>query len=90
MVEIPRLNMDEKKSFQLKFLPKLPGTYWHNELIAAVEQQQDDHNFVLDTVLIENDNSKPMVANWNDHKLQIIFTYLSKLINAMGFKLNFS
>jgi len=63
----------------------MPGTYWHNQLIAAIEQQQDDYKFVLDDVLIENDNSAPMAPYWDDYKLKIVIAYLSKFIKAIGF-----
>jgi len=61
IVEIPRINVVEKIDIQLQFLSKLPGTFHHNELIRAVEQQRDVNKFVLDSALIENDNSAPMV-----------------------------
>ena len=72
LTEIPRYTLTEKIGLQLEFLSKLPGTYWHNKLIEAVEQQQDDFKFVLDTVLIENDSSAPMASYWFDYKLNFI------------------
>jgi hypothetical protein len=85
IVEISRFTVDEKISLQLEFLSKLPGTYWHNELLAAVEQQQDDYKFVLDTVLLENDNCAPMAPYWDDYKLQ----FVSQAIKKIYFPLNF-
>lgn len=81
IIEIPRINVAEKIDIQLQFLSRMPGTYWHNELIQAVENQQDDYKFVLDTVLIENDNSAAMSKYWDDYKLQTIISYLSVSIN---------
>jgi hypothetical protein len=83
IIEIPRFTVDEKISMQLEFLSKLPGTYWHNELIAVVEQQQDDHKFVLDTVLIENDKSAPMYTYWDDYKLQVTISCINKFLNLV-------
>jgi hypothetical protein len=76
LVEIPRINVAEKIAIQLQFLARMPDTYWHNELIKAVEQQKDDFKFVLDTLLIENDNSAPMAKYWDDYKIEIMFNYL--------------
>jgi hypothetical protein len=83
IIEIPRFTVDEKVSLQLEFLSKMPGTYWHNELIAAVEQQQEDHKFVLDTVLIENDNCAPMAPYWDDFKFKVVVTYLDQFIKLL-------
>jgi len=88
IIEIPRINVAEKIEIQLQFLSRMPGTYWHNELINAVEQQQDDFKFVLDTVLIENDNSVAMGKYWEDYKLNIIYTYIEAFSTAVGLKLN--
>jgi hypothetical protein len=84
IVEIPRINVVEKVGIQLEFLSKLPGTYWHNELIAAVEQQEDDYKFVLDTVLIENDNSAPMAKYWDDYKLIVVKLYITQLHSILS------
>lgn len=81
IIEIPRFTVDEKVSLQLEFLSELPGTYWHNELIQAVEQQQDDHKFVLDTVLIENDNSAAMFAYWQEYKIDITQNCFLRITN---------
>ena len=83
IMEIPRFTMDEKIGIQLEFLSKMPGTYWHNELIAAVEQQQDDYKFVLDTVLIENDNSAPLTPYWNEYKLELVSSAINRLIRLL-------
>lgn len=80
IVEVPRINVVEKVDIQLEFLSKLPDTFHHNELIRAVEQQKDDYKFVLDTALIENDNSAPMIQYWDDYKLEVVFSYINSFI----------
>ena len=65
----------------MKFVSKLPDTHLHNNLIAAIEQQQD-YNFVLDTVLGGGDNVEPMAGYWNDYKSTVAFTYISKFIKV--------
>jgi hypothetical protein len=76
IVEIPRINVTEKIDIQLNLLSRMPGTYWHNELIQAVENQKDDHKFVLDTVLIENNNSAAIASYWDEFKLQTVTNYI--------------
>ncbi|MDN5285693.1 MAG: hypothetical protein JWR38_1967 [Mucilaginibacter sp.] len=88
IVEVPRINVAEKIDIQLEFLSKLPGTFHHNELIRAVEHQRDDYKFVLDSALIENDNSAPMAIYWDDYKLQIIYTFITNFYTLIGIKLN--
>jgi len=56
-------------------------------LIAAIEQQQGDPKFVLDTVLIENDNSAPLAAYWDDYKLQVVLGYMHRFGEAVGINL---
>ena len=86
IVEIPRLNTVDKVDIQLQFLSRMPGTFHHNELIKAIEQQKDDYKFVLDTVLIENDNTVALAIYWDNFKLQVVFNYIQKFCDAIGFE----
>jgi hypothetical protein len=60
---------------------------YYNELLEAISRQQDNHRFVLDVVLIENDNAAPMAPYWNDYKLNVIMEYMSSFANALGIDL---
>lgn len=79
--------MADKIGIQLEFLSRLPGTYQEQELILAVERQTDDHRFVLDTVLIENELSAPMAAYWAEYKLQVVMRSISRFADATGMEL---
>jgi hypothetical protein len=82
IVEIPRLDIQEKIGVQLEFLSYMAGTLQHNELIAVVEGQQDDYKFILDTILMESENTLPMIPYWSDFKLKVTFTYINKTIGV--------
>lgn len=88
IMEIPRINTQEKIDIQLNFLSHFEGVYYLQELITAVENQEDDYKMVLDTVLIKNDSTAPMSSYWDDFKLQTIITYASIFSSAIGLNLN--
>jgi hypothetical protein len=54
IVEIPKLNVEDKIAIQTLFLKHFEGVFYYNEIREAINRQQDDHKFVLDKVLIEN------------------------------------
>jgi hypothetical protein len=87
IVEIPRLNIEDKIAIQLLFLSNFHGVLFLQELISAVENQKDDYQMVLDTVLIENDSTAPMAPYWDNSKLQTITTYINNFANAVGIDL---
>ena len=85
LVEIPRLYVNEKIRIQLEFLSRLP--YTHTDLITVVEQQRDQPNFVLDAILNENANFKPIAANWDTYKIEVAFKFISKFIKVINLEL---
>jgi hypothetical protein len=76
IVEIPKLNVEDKIAIQTLFLKYFEGVFYYNEIQEAINKQQDDHKFVLDTVLIENDNAAPMTPYWDDYKLRTVMEYI--------------
>jgi hypothetical protein len=87
IVEIPRLNVQDKVAVQLLFLSKFPGVIHEEKLTLAVEQQVDAYGFVLDVVLDENDVLSPMAPYWDDFKLKTIQYYLEKFTGLTGITL---
>ena len=87
MVEIPRLNVQDKVAVQLLFLSKFPGVVQEDELRIAAEKQQDMQGFVLDVVLNQNDTLEPMAPYWDDFKLKTIQYYLEKFTGLVGITL---
>ena len=87
IVEIPRLNVQDKVAVQLLFLSKFPGVILEEKLRLATEQQQDTGGFVLDTVLEENDTLSSMAPYWDDFKLKTIQYYLEKYTGLVGITL---
>jgi hypothetical protein len=88
IVEIPKLNVEDKIAIQTLFLKHFEGVYYYNEIQEAINRQQDDHKFVLDTVLIENDNSAPMAPYWDDYKLRTVREYISRYANGLAISFN--
>ncbi|WP_345954768.1 hypothetical protein [Mucilaginibacter sp. PAMB04168] len=86
IVEIPKLNVEDKIAIQTLFLKHFEGVYYYNEIQEAINNQQDDHRFVLDTVLIENDNAAPMAPYWDDYKLRTVTQYINIFGNTVGIK----
>jgi hypothetical protein len=84
IVEIPKLNVEDKIAIQTLFLKHFEGVFYYNEIQEAINRQQDDHKFVLDTVLIENDNAAPMAPYWDDYKLRTVMEYISRFGTAVG------
>jgi hypothetical protein len=84
ILEIPKLNVEDKIAIQTLFLKHFEGVYYYNEIQEAINRQQDDHKFVLDTVLIENDNSAPMAPYWDDYKLRTIREYIETFTQTLG------
>lgn len=87
IVEIPRLNVQDKTAVQLLFLSKFPGVIHEEELRLAAEKQQDKQGFVLDVVLNQNDALEPMAPYWDDFKLKTIQYYLEKFTGLVGITL---
>ena len=71
IVEIPRLNVQDKVSVQLLFLSNFPGIIHEEKLRLIVEKQPDRNGFVLDVLLGENEALEPMVPYWEDFKLKL-------------------
>jgi hypothetical protein len=89
IVEIPRLNVSEKIEIQLDFLSQFYRVYHLEELISAVENQQDDYRMVLDTALIKNSYCAPMAAYWDEFKLKTMFDYIKHFTNSIGVQVSF-
>jgi len=87
IVEIPRLNVQDKVAVQLLFLSKFPGVIHEDKLRIATEKQQDMQGFVLDVVLNQNDTLEPMAPYWDDFKLKTIQYYLEKFTGLVGITL---
>jgi hypothetical protein len=83
IIEIPKLNVKDKVAIQTDFLKHFEGVVYYNELLEAIRRQQDNHKFVLDTVLIENDNAAPMAPYWDDYKLKVVIEYIEAFIRTV-------
>lgn len=84
IVEIPRLNVQDKVGVQLLFLSKFSGIHHEEELRLAVEQQKDNYGFVLDIITTKYDVLAPMEPYWEDFKLKTIQYYLEKFTGVVG------
>ncbi|MEZ2334662.1 hypothetical protein AB6735_03470 [Mucilaginibacter sp. RCC_168] len=84
IVEIPRLNVQDKVAVQLLFLSKFPGIIHEEKLRLAAEQQPDSGGFVLDKLEKMAGSLAPMQAYWEDFKLQTIRYYLEKYTGIIG------
>jgi hypothetical protein len=87
IVEIPRLNVQDKVAVQLLFLSKFPGVIHEEPLRLAVEKQDDVYGFVLDYVLGRMESLGPMEPYWEDFKLKTIQYYLEKFTGLIGITL---
>ncbi len=87
LVEIPRLNVQDKIEVQLLFLSKFPNIIYEEELRLSSEQQQDAYGFVLDTLDKRNADLAPMLPYWDDFKLKTIQYYLEKYTGLIGITL---
>jgi len=87
LVEIPRLNVQDKIAVQLLFLSKFPNIIYEEELRLSSEQQQDAYGFVLDTLDKRNADLAPMLPYWDDFKLKTIQYYLEKYTGLIGITL---
>jgi hypothetical protein len=87
IVEIPRLNVQDKIAVQLLFLSKFPGIVHEEPLRLAAENQEDVFGFVLDVVLARMDTLSPMEPYWEDFKLKTIQYYLEKFTGLIGIAL---
>jgi len=83
IVEIPRLNVQDKIAVQLLFLSKFPGIAYGEELRVAAEKQEDRNGFVLNTAL-ELATLMSMASYWEDFKLKTIQYYLEKYTGIVG------
>ena len=57
------------------------------ELISSVEEQRDYYKMVLDTILIENDNTAPIAPYWNEFKFAAVIGYINQFISKIGHKI---
>jgi hypothetical protein len=87
IVEIPRLNVQDKVAVQLLFLSKFPGVIHEEKLRLAAEQQQDTGGFLLDAILDKTETLSPMSPYWEDFKLKTIQYYLEKFTGLVGITL---
>jgi len=87
IVEIPRLNVQDKIAVQLLFLSKFPGVIHEEQLRLAAERQADSYGFIIDAVLDEIDVLSPMTPYWEDFKLKTIQYYLEKFTGLVGITL---
>jgi len=87
IVEIPRLNVQDKVAVQLLFLSKFPGVIHEEALRLAAEKQRDTDGFVLDALLDKDDVLAPMLPYWDDFKLKTIQFYLEKFTGLIGITL---
>ncbi|MDP9078815.1 MAG: hypothetical protein M3O71_15405 [Bacteroidota bacterium] len=87
IVEIPRLNVQDKIAVQLLFLSKFPGVIHQEALRLAAEKQQDTDGFVLDVFLDKDATVAPMLPYWDDFKLKTIQFYLEKFTGLTGIAL---
>jgi hypothetical protein len=87
IVEIPRLNVQDKVAVRLLFLSKFPGIIHEEKLRLATERQPDAYGFVLDMLLDQNDTLSPMAPYWDDFKLKTIQYYLEKFTGLIGITL---
>jgi len=84
IVEIPRLNVQDKVAVQLLFLSNFPGVIHEEALRLAVEKQRDADGFVLDALLDKDDVLAPMLPYWDNFKLKTIRFYLEKFTGLTG------
>jgi hypothetical protein len=87
IVEIPRLNIQDKVAVQLLFLSNFPGVIHEEALRLAAEKQADTDGFVLDVLLEKDDTVAPMLPYWDDFKLKTIQFYLEKFTGIAGIAL---
>jgi hypothetical protein len=87
IVEIPRLNVQDKVAIQLLFLSNFPGVIHEETLRIAAEKQQDANGFVLDAVLGKSETLSPMAPYWDDFKLKTVQYYLEKFTGIVGITL---
>ncbi len=76
LIEIPRLNVNDKVSIQLMFLSRFPGIIHEEDVRLAVEKQGEVHGFVLDKMFIQSSVLSPMEPYWEDFKFKTIQYYL--------------
>jgi hypothetical protein len=87
IVEIPRLNVQDKVAVQLLYLSNFPGVIHEEALRLAAEKQRDTDGFVLDRLLDKDDVLAPMLPYWDDFKLKTIQYYLEKFTGLIGITL---
>lgn len=81
VVEIPRLNVQEKVSIQLVFLSKTPGFIHNENFRIAAEQHQDASGFKLDGTFAGH---QPTASLWENFKMKTIQYYLEKYTGLIG------
>jgi hypothetical protein len=87
IVEIPRLNIQDKVAVQLLFLSKFPGVIHEDAIRLAAEKQKDRYGFALDAILGQMETLSPMEPYWEDFKLKTIQYYLEKYTGLVGITL---
>lgn len=92
IVEIPKLNVQDKIAIQSVFVSHFPSVCAEQELLRAINKQLDDFCFVLDKVLA-NPNyelTAPMAAYWDGYKLKTVMEHLNAFTSAIEVNLMFS
>jgi len=84
MVEIPRLNVQDKLAVQLLFLSGYPTIAQTEALRLAVERQEDAYGFALDQLVEQFDFVEAIPVYWEDFKLKTIHYYLEKFTGVIG------
>jgi hypothetical protein len=84
IIEIPRLNVQDKVVIQQAFLNNFQSVYFEQELSKAVNRQMDDFSFVLDRVLNFHDDAIHLMHYWEEYKLETVMQYLNAFTNAIG------
>ncbi|UOE47898.1 hypothetical protein MTO98_26155 [Mucilaginibacter sp. SMC90] len=84
IVEIPRLNLQEKVSVQLLFLSKFQGIIHEEKLRLEAEQQKDSYGFALDKLEAMDPALSPMLEYWENFKLKTVQFYLEKFTGIIG------
>lgn len=87
IVEIPRLNVQDKISMQLLFLSKFTGVIHEKNLRLAATGQRDMQGFVLDQLAEMDEALAPVVPYWESFKLKSIQYYLERYTGMIGITL---
>ncbi|WP_462265128.1 hypothetical protein [Mucilaginibacter sp.] len=87
IIEIPRLNVQDKVAIQQAFLANFHGVYFEQELSKAIGKQSNDFSLVLDRVLNFHNDAIHLMPYWEEYKLDTVMQYLNVFTNAIGVNL---